>query len=292
MIKTNELTDSSRGCPESVPSRPCRRHPISRRILSLLAMLGLVAVPQAARGQSETFTEPYCLAEVAAPESGVVQQIFVREGQQVRRGESLATLDDAVLRATLEVARAEATATAQRDGAQAEVRLRKTRFEKLSSLRQQGHATQEELDRSQADYDIAEAQFRAAKEDLLRRQLEVKQIEAQLHRRQVLSPLDGVVIELHKVSGEAVTANDSQVATVAQLDRLRAQFYLSTETAASLTEGQSVPLAFPEIGTTGEGRVEFISPITDANSGTVRVDVVVDNAKGSYRSGVRCLFLK
>ena len=35
--------------------------------------------------------------------------------------------------------------------------------------------------------------------------------------------------------------------------------------------------------------VEFISPVTDAASGTVRVKFVVDNAAGKLRSGVTAL---
>jgi multidrug efflux pump subunit AcrA (membrane-fusion protein) len=31
--------------------------------------------------------------------------------------------------------------------------------------------------------------------------------------------------------------------------------------------------------------VEFVSPVTDAASGTVRVKFVLDNTKGDYRSG-------
>ena len=36
------------------------------------------------------------------------------------------------------------------------------------------------------------------------------------------------------------------------------------------------------------GRIEFISPVTDPASGTVRVKFVIENAAGKLRSGVRC----
>ncbi|WP_170156865.1 hypothetical protein [Roseimicrobium gellanilyticum] len=46
-----------------------------------------------------------------------------------------------------------------------------------------------------------------------------------------------------------------------------------------MLEGQS---------TTAPAKVEFISSVTDSASGTVRVKFVIDNAAGTYRSGVRC----
>ena len=35
--------------------------------------------------------------------------------------------------------------------------------------------------------------------------------------------------------------------------------------------------------------MEFVAPVTEAESGTVRVKVLIDNAKGAYRCGIRCL---
>ena len=37
-----------------------------------------------------------------------------------------------------------------------------------------------------------------------------------------------------------------------------------------------------------KGAIDFISPVTDAESGTVRVKVRIDNPQNKYRSGQRC----
>ena len=54
------------------------------------------------------YTEPYRLITVAAGEAGVIGEVLVREGDQVKQGQVLAKLDTAVLAAELEIARAEA----------------------------------------------------------------------------------------------------------------------------------------------------------------------------------------
>ena len=41
-------------------------------------------------------------------------------------------------------------------------------------------------------------------------------------------------------------------------------------------------------GTSNKGMVEFVAPITMADSGRVRIDVLIENQDRAYRSGVRC----
>jgi RND family efflux transporter MFP subunit len=234
----------------------------------------------------EGFSQPFLEVQVAAPESGIIETILVKQGQAVRRGQVLATLDQSVLRTSLEFARAKARATAARDAARAELALRQSRLEKLLSLRAEGHSSREEVERTQTDVQIAQARLRAAEEEWELNQLEVRRIEAQLARLAIVSPTDGVVVRLHREAGEFVAANAPQVATVVRLDALRVKLYPPTDLAGHLSTAQSVPLVFPETGQHAEGRVEFISPTTDADSGTVRVELIIDNADGRYRSGV------
>jgi hypothetical protein len=77
--------------------------------------------------------------------------------------------------------------------------------------------------------------------------------------------------------------------TVVQLDPLRVVFSLPTPIAARWSVGSAVALELPESGAKPRGKVEFVAPVTEAESGTVRVKVLIDNAAGAYRCGVRCL---
>ena len=53
--------------------------------------------------------------------------------------------------------------------------------------------------------------------------------------------------------------------------------------------GQITPLTFTDNNEVVEGKVEFVLPVADAESGTVRVKVLLDNSRGTHRCGVRCL---
>jgi RND family efflux transporter MFP subunit len=244
----------------------------------------------AARGAPfDGFTEPFRKIEVAASETGTVARLLVHEGDRVTKGQALATLDNDVLEVSRDIATANVQAKGKLDSAVAERELRKTRLERLKPLWADGHASQEEVDRAKTDLAVAEANLQAAREQHDLDELERKKVEAMIERRTLRSPIDGYILKLQKDEREFVSANSATVATVVQLDPLRVVFSLPTAYAAKLNTGSAVNLDLPESGAKPRGKVEFVSPVTDAESGTVRVKVLVENAHGAYRSGIRCL---
>ena len=96
-----------------------------------------------------------------------------------------------------------------------------------------------------------------------------------------------MITEIHREPGEFLSITEPKLFTVVRLDRLRAKFYVPAEVAHRFSKGHRVTLA----GQTDEkplaGEVEFVSPVTHAESGLVRVDVMLDNRDGRLRSGQR-----
>ena len=241
----------------------------------------LNVTPGAAQAQTneiEGLTEPYKTIDVAAPEPGIIMKITVREGEAVRKGQVLAQLDDEVHIATLAVAQKSMECRGSLNSAIAEQHLRKDRLTILESLRANEHARQEEVDRARAELNIAEAKVLAVQEDLAVKKLEYEKIKAQLERRIIRSPADGVVTKSVKDEGEYVAPNDPNFFTVVQLHQLLATFSIPSLLARDLKVEQKVRLGFSDQSSLAEGIVEFVSPVTDAESGTVRVKVRIDIA--------------
>lgn len=266
---------------------------VSRVSLAVVAVV--IPVTTALGVPADGFTEPYRTIDVAAAETGIVAAIEVREGDTVQKGDVLAVLDHEVLSALMAIAQQAMQSRGALDAARAERGLKQQRLDKLEMLRSKGHARQEEIERARADLAIAEAQVRSAREDLLIRKLEYQKIRAQLERRKIRAPISGVVIKVHKELGGFVAPNDPAVATLVQLDPLRATFSLTTEQANQLAMDQQVTLwSHPANGEMSgaaeamEGTVEFVAPVTDAESGTVRVKIRIDNPENRYRAGERC----
>lgn len=256
-----------------------------------LAGVCLVACPTATRGQVsdvDGLTEPYCTVNVAVPEPGVLTRIHVREGEEVRQGQMLASLDNDVHFASLAVAQKSMEAVGTLNSALAEVQLRQERLGKLESLRVKEYARQEEVDRARTELAIAEARVLSVQEDLAVKKLEYEKIKIQIERRIIRSPVDGVITKSLKDEGEYAAPNDPNLFCVVQLHQLLAVFSVPSPATRDLRVDQKVHVRFPDLAGPVPGTIEFVSPVTDAESGTVRVKVRIDNPDGAYRSGERC----
>ena len=243
-----------------------------------------IAVPQHYSG----FTEPVKKIKISAAESGPVARICIKRGRQVRRGELLLELDTTVLDANRKVALAKSETMSRIDALKIESQVRKQRYEKLHKLQEDGAGSLEEVRRAKADASVAALEVDAALEEMQLRKLELQEIEARIEQRQVHSPIAGVITEVKKEAGEYVSMQDPHVATVVQLDQLRVTFYVPTRVAVSINAGAEVDLMLTETNQKCVGAVEYVGVVTEADSGTVRLDVLIDNPNRTFRSGVRC----
>ncbi len=234
------------------------------------------------------FIEPNRLVEVAAAEAGVVASIAVREGQRVVAGQLLATLDQTALEASRAIAEARVAARGQLDLAIAERDVRRKRQEKLLQLATEGYARPDELDHAAADVAVAVANCQAAEEERQVARLELARIDALLAQRTVRSPLTGIVAEVLYEPSEFVPAHQPKLLTLVELELLRVRFAVPWANAGAMAPGNWAELQAPDLKRNLAARIDFVSPVVDAESGTVRVDVVIDNTAGDIPCGVRC----
>jgi len=262
-----------------------------RLVIKAVAVLLFTSMPIAAEEPAaiEAFTEPYADIELAASEMGILARIDVKEGDMVRVGQEIASLDDSVLQAALKVAIASKDAQGSLESAQADLENRVADLEKLRQLRERNHASQNEVDRVATDVRIAKARLLAVREELEVKRLECERIRAQLARRQIRSTIDGVVTETYREEGEFVSPSQPTVARVVQLHPLKIIFSVPAERRSEITQGQTVPIS---VGATQEAEkqstqavVEFVSPTADGGSGTFRVKVRLPNPNGKWQAG-------
>ena len=241
--------------------------------------------------QLEAFAEPYRTIQVATSDMGIIREVLVREGDVVDAEQPLVKLDDELTKASLEIAKQNLASRGALNSAEAELRLHKSRSEKFEALVRSGNARPEELERTVMEKEVAAARVLTAQETLVVRKLELERIQIELERKVVRSPLKGVVTKVHREVGEFVSPNDPVVVTVVQLDPLLATFSLRPAQASQLQQGRSVQVMFALSDTPVRAEVELVSRVTDARSGTVRVKVRIPNAKGTCRSGDRCVLM-
>ncbi len=207
------------------------------------------------------YTEPYKIITVSASEPGVLAELLVEEGVNVKKNQVLARLDVAALSAELEIAKAEA-------------QLQATRKQRLAELAQSSRATTDELDKAKTDLVIKEAQ--------------VRKTEAMIESRTMRSPVDGIVTEIKRDPSESVSVANPHVLTVVQIDKLTVNLFLPPKIALQLKPGGTALLRFENGDSRVPATIEFISPVTDSASGTVRVKFAIENTARQHRAGARC----
>lgn len=206
------------------------------------------------------YTEPNRIAQVSFPETGVIAEINVKEGARVKEGQVMARLNCETLNQDLRIAEEQA-------------RLQQLRYDQIKALFSAGNGSKEEHDRTKSDLAIAV--------------LRVDRILAQIADRTLKAPFDGIVTKISREVSESVSGVQTEVMTVVQLDSLRVKLNLPVEVAAKLVQGASATLRLDQ-KTNVPALVEFVSPVIDAASRTVRVTFLLANAEGLFRSGVHC----
>ena len=242
--------------------------------------------------------------EIPAKVEGVLAAVEAREGRMVESGAVLARIEDAEARLAHELARIEFEIARKQAKNDLKVRVARkaAEFAKTELKRAQdafvkvkASVSETEIDRlrlaaEKADLEIDQA-VHEQESALLTSQL--KETEMQLtqqavERRQILSPISGMVVQVNSQTGEWVPAGKT-VARVLRVDRLRVEGFIHAKYLTGDLVGRKVTLAVDLSGMAGtdfEGAVVFVSPEADPVNKTVRVWAEVENKKLMLRPGL------
>ncbi|MFK8110997.1 MAG: efflux RND transporter periplasmic adaptor subunit [Rubripirellula sp.] len=259
----------------------------STRNTCLIALLVLSTGTSAAE-ELEAFTEPYNRVAIPAPEVGVIADITVSEGDEISHKQILAKLNDDVLQASLQVARAAKDALGSRQVAEADLEVRQRQLEIYRELHEHGNASQRELDRAETEHQQAASRLQSVREDLNVRHLEFERVKTQIKQRVIASPIQGYVVAIDKEVGEFVSPTDPVIMHIVHLKTLKAVFSVPFANAKTLRPGQMVKLTIGYDGIVCDGEIEFVSPVANPESGTAPVKVRIPNPKNLIPSGIAC----
>ena len=236
-----------------------------------------------------TSLEPYRSIEINPIETGVISMIHVKKGQSVTKGDVLIELDTEITLSQLEIAQLQADNEGRIMAAQAE---RDLVTEKLERLKRMSSPSRAEIFREQATVKIAEGNLMTAEMERKSFELQVKQIQAQLKRRVLTTPINGTVTEITKDLAESVTPNQLRegefLVQVVELDRLKAEAHVPAGPGRNLKVGQTLNLRIEQDSQIISGTIEFVSPVDNSATATVRIDLVIDNSERKLRSGSAC----
>lgn len=201
--------------------------------------------------------------------ASVVTQVHVKEGQFVRRGDLLFTLDSRSEQANLGKAQAQlqkdlaALADAQRQ------------FARSQELFAQNFISQGAVDTNRA---LVESQQAVVAAD----RAAIDAARVALSYARIAAPSGGRVGQIPVVAGSYVQPGGAALVTITQLDPISVAFSLPQRNlpdalAALRGSGAPVQAQLPDGRGTLAGRLQFVDNAVDAATGTVRVKAQFDN---------------
>lgn len=227
---------------------------------------------------------PSQLAELPALVRGTIRDVHVHEGQAVRRGDPLITLDDRVPESRLMAATVKAGLTGALQRAEVEHRMADRRCRRLQEVMHRGAAAEFELEEAEAAREQALAAVRQQRDILKAAEAERRVAAAQLDQFTVSAPFDGVVTEIHRKTG-AVDPSVPLI-TVANISVLEVEMYLPSGLYGTVRRGELLKLrAGTPVADVLSATVVSVSPVIHSASETFRCLLQMPNTDGQHPAG-------
>jgi multidrug efflux pump subunit AcrA (membrane-fusion protein) len=221
---------------------------------------------------------------------GAVQAVHVHEGDRVKKGDLLITIDARTVTAQLEQAqaglrearRAETSALSARDAAAAASQLAASTLERFRPLRQQNSVSPQEFDevesrgrQAKAALAQAEAMVQAARSRVQQAEGAVSEAELAQRDARVIAPYDGQVVARTVDEGDLASPG-TPLLTIEQEGVFCADLLLPERYIQSVAVGAAVKVRVPALGDVEtNGQVGRIVPAADAQSRSFEVKVAM-----------------
>lgn len=220
--------------------------------------------------------EAYSRAAIFARVSGYLKSWNVDIGAAVKNGDLLAEIEAPDLDQQLLQARADLA------NSQAAAKLSAATLSRRKTLLSSNFVSLQEIDERSADLASKEAQVKA-------QQANVDRLQALAGYKSVTAPFDGVVTERNTDLGALINGGAGSgppMFVVSEMKKLRVYVNVPQSYVSAIAIGGKATIAVPEYPDRGfPATIEASSQSVDVATGTTRILLALDNAKGELKPG-------
>jgi RND family efflux transporter MFP subunit len=247
-----------------------------------------IAVGYSAIPAVDCVINPYRVADIASPVTGIIEEIFVERSDIIKAGQVVAKLDASVERANVELAK-------YRAGIESEIRLGKVNIEydklrkkRYDTLYKRKNTSRDDADQVEREYQLSRWKLKQAIELADVRKLELQRAEQQLSQKSIKAPFDGYVLDTIKQKGEYV--EEQAIMRVAQLDPLVIEAIMPMENFGVVKAGMQAEIV-PDVLFKEKlmAEVSVVDRIGDTASNTFGVKLTLPNPDNRIPAGLKCV---
>ena len=207
---------------------------------------------------------------LASEVSGALEENFVQAGARVKKGEPLARLNGKLL--SLDLAAKEGLLLE----AQARALKATQEFERIEKLYRSQSVSLKEYEDARFDSDSAAGNLKAIK-------AQTERIKAELERKVIRAPFDGIILQKLLNRGEWVAVG-APVFNIAKLNPMEARVEIPYEVLRTLRVGEEL---FAEVaGESYPARITSLIPLGEARARTFPIKIAIQNPKGILAEGL------
>lgn len=180
---------------------------------------------------------------VGAQVSGKMTHLYVKLGQDVKKGDVIAQIDSTTQLNILNAKKAAlASYQAQLNAKKVVYQTALSQYERQNKLYRQQSTSLDNLNSAKNSLEVAQADMKALQESVKQAEIEVNTAETNLGYTQITSPIDGTVISTPISEGQTLNANQTTptIVTVANLDKMRIKLEISEGDISKVQAGQEV----------------------------------------------------
>ena len=223
-----------------------------------------------ASGSVESVNE----VDVGAQASGKITKLYVKLGQEIKKGEMIADIDSTTQINTLNTKKAALVSY------QAQLKAKKTAYDvalssynRLSKLYTQKATSLDSVNTAKSTLDNAKAEMEAIEANIKQAEIEVNTAETNVGYTKITAPMDGTVISVPVSEGQTVNANQTTptIVTIADLSKMKIKPEISEGDITKVKAGQEVSFTIlSDSQTVYHSVIDSVDPanttITDSSS--------------------------
>lgn len=192
-----------------------------------------------ASGSVESVNE----VDVGAQASGKITKLYVKLGQEIKKGEMIADIDSITQINTLNTKKAALVSY------QAQLKAKKTAYDvalssynRLSKLYTQKATSLDSVNTAKSTLDNAKAEMEAIEANIKQAEIEVNTAETNVGYTKITAPMDGTVVSVPVSEGQTVNANQTTptIVTIADLSKMKIKPEISEGDITKVKAGQEV----------------------------------------------------
>ena len=183
------------------------------------------------------------LIDVGAQVSGQIKKLYIKLGDQVKKGDMIASIDSSTQQNSIDNKEAQlAIYKAQLESAKVALNIAKTQFDRENALFAKNATSKQEFESAKNTYSANSAKIKELEAQIKQTNIELSTAKINLGYTKITAPRDGTVVSVQVEEGQTVNANQTTptIVNIADLSHVKMKMQIAEGDITKIKVGTPV----------------------------------------------------